>query len=280
MKKISITLTRYNEQNELVAPCIKMLSKQKNIKAVVYFLDQKNDKDMMNLCKKLSNSNVKILYRNIPAKSLSYARNEGIRLCRTDVLLFIDCDAIPKINWAYELSKTFDVDKKIAIVGGKSVPKWLKKPRWYNKSNIAMEVYSLIDLSNKTIPTNKIVGVNFGLKKSLLGKEACFDENLGRRPGSLLGGEESDLCRRTLSKKLKVFYTPDAVVEHQIQLDRMSLYWLMRRFYYGGLGKAIMGGKPQTYCKKRNVYDKVLLPIIAVPYILGYNQGRKLKNEK
>lgn len=277
MNKITITLTRYRESNDLINPCLKMLAKQKKIKAEIYFLDQKYDKNTKKLCKNISSKNIKFLYKVIPDKSLSYARNEGIKLAKTDIILFIDCDAIPMKDWAFELAKIFKIDNKIAVVGGKSIPKWIKNPSWYHKSNIAMDVYSLIDISNKVTPTEKIVGVNFAINKKHLGNEAMFNVNLGRRPGSLLGGEETDFCRRILKKGFKIYYTPYAVVKHQIQKDRMTLYWLIKRFYYGGLGKAMIGGAPKTYSSKRNIYDIFLMAIIIVPYVIGYLKGR-IKN--
>ncbi|MFH1289774.1 MAG: glycosyltransferase family 2 protein, partial [Nanoarchaeota archaeon] len=157
MKKVSITLTRYNEENDLVRPCLLALSKQKFVGAEVYFFDQKEDRRMKEFCSKISNKNIRLVYKKIPAKSLSHARNIGIKTSKTDIVLFIDCDAIPDKKWAFNLAKVFELDKRIAIVGGRSNPKWLKKPRWFHNSNIAREVYSLIDLSEKIIETSRIV---------------------------------------------------------------------------------------------------------------------------
>jgi len=280
MKNISVILTRYNESNKLIIPCLKKLAKQKNIRVDIFFLDQKSDNQIKKLCNGLSNQDIKIFYKKIPIISLSYARNYGIKLAKTDKILFIDCDAIPDKNWAYELLKIFDINEKIAIVGGKSEPLWLKKPKWYHKSNIIREIYSLIDLSNEPIKTMKIVGVNFGINKKLLKEESYFNENLGRRPGSLLGGEESDLCKRSINKGFLIYYTPQAIVKHQIQIDRMSLKWILRRFYYGGVGKAIIGGLPKTYSKKRNIYDKLIFPLIVIPYFIGYLNGKIKKYRK
>ncbi|MAG50584.1 hypothetical protein CL621_03005 [archaeon] len=276
-KKISVVLTRYNESNKLINPCLIALSKQKKIIATVYFLDQKKNRETKELCEGLTSTNIKIVYKNIPAKPLSYARNLGINLAKTELVLFIDCDAIPTQNWAFELAQAFEVNKKIAIAGGKSVAKWLVKPKWYHKSNILMDMYSTIDLGNGVKETEKIVGVNFGLNKGLLKNGAFFDENLGRRPGSLMSGEESDLCSRSEKKGFLTFYTGRAIVKHQIQKDRMQFSWVLRRFYYAGCEKAILGGIPKTYNTKRNIYDRLLLPVIVIPYLMGFLRS-KIKN--
>jgi GT2 family glycosyltransferase len=280
MKKITIIITRYNESNILVNSCLNAISKQEGIKIITYFLDQKNDEKIKSLCKELSNNKVKIIYKNIPVKSLSYARNIGINLSKTKIVLFTDADAIPNKEWAYELFKIFIKDDKIAIVGGMAIPKWAIKPKWYHKSNTLMDKYSIFDLGRNIKETEEIVGVNFGLNKNLLTKETFFDENLGRRPGSLLGGEESDLCKRAKKIGFKVFYNGKAIVQHQIQEDRMNLLWVIKRFYYAGYGKAIVGGMPKTYSSKRNIYDRLILIIIFLPYLIGFLRGKLSKLNK
>ncbi len=277
---VTITLTRYNEANELIHPCIEGLAQQKNVRATVYFLDQTFDAATKKLCANLSTKNITIHYKKISDKSLSNARNIGIKLAKTDLVLFIDSDAIPEPNWAYELANTYRANPKAAIVGGKSVAKWLCKPKWYHKSNILMDMYSTIDLGATTLETSRIVGVNFSLNKKLLKQEAFFDENLGRRPGSLMSGEESDLCARSEKKGFTTYYTGKATVHHQIQTDRMRLAWVFRRYWYAGKERAMVGGTPQTYTNKRNMYDRLLLPLVAIPYVFGFisnklNHGTK-----
>ena len=142
-----------------------------------------------------------------------------------------------------------------------------------------MDIYSIFNLGKNTKETDRIVGVNFGLNKKLLKKQAFFDETLGRRPGTLFGDEESDLCKRSREKDFKVFYNGKSIVEHQIQENRMNLIWVMRRFYYGGYGKAILGGAPKTYTNKRNIYDKLVLIVVVIPYIVGFLRS-KIKNAK
>ena len=190
-------------------------------------------------------------------------------------MLFTDSDAIPESNWAYELSRIYALDKKIAIVGGKSFPKWLKKPRWYHKSNIVLELYSLVNLSEKVISTVKVVGVNFSLSKKRLGNLTTFKENLGRKDGKLLGGEETDMCSKAKDKDLLVYFNPKAAVAHQIPTERISFSWVIKRMYFGGYSRALRGGRPSTFHKKRNIWDRIILPILAIPYTLGYWKGKR-----
>jgi GT2 family glycosyltransferase len=276
MKKITIILTRYNESNKLIIPGLKKLSTQEKIKGTVLFLDQKKDVEIKKLCKKLSNQFIKFIYKNISKKSLSHARNIGIKLAKTEIVLFLDSDAIPEKDWAIELIKGLN-SPNTAIVGSKSSPLWKTSPKWYNKTGPALEVYSIFNPSNNSKEVNRIVGVGFGINKKLLGTNSYFNENLGRRPGSLLGGEETELCNRAREKGLKIYYISSSKVKHQIQQDRMGFNWLMNRFFYGGIGKAYIKGTPEIQSKQYSLKDKIFILIISPAYIAGYIYGR-LKN--
>jgi GT2 family glycosyltransferase len=279
LKSCTIVVTRYGETNKLLNPCLNALSKQEKCECTILFLDQKIDKETEKICKELSTEKITFIYKNIPAISLVYARNFGINIAKTNLIFFIDADAIPNKDWAYELCKTFEIDPKIGIVGGKSDPLWLSKPKWYNKSNIARDVYSLLDLGNKTKETEKVIGVCFAIDKKRLGNLAKFDEKFSRKKGILISGDDTALCRKIRKQGLLVYYTPFAKVMHQIQKERISLKWLIKRFFYGGYSKAILGGLPKTYSTKRNVFDWLIIPIIAIPYILG-NLKARIENEK
>nr|MBA4405532.1 hypothetical protein [Nanoarchaeum sp.] len=276
MINATVVLTRYNESNKIITPCLSSLSNQKNINLEILFLDQTEDAIIKKLCKTLSNKNIKIKHHKIAAKSLSYARNIGINLSKTKLVLFIDSDAIPQEDWAFELVKSLEFEN-VGAVGSKSIPLWKSKPKWYNKTLPAKEVYSLFDLGNKTIKTKRVVGVGFGINKKIIDKESYFNEKLGRRPGSLLGGEETDLCNRIRKIGLDIYYVPSSVVQHQIQTNRMGLGWLINRFFYGGIGKAYVGGTPEVKSKKYNMQDKIFVLIISLPYLVGYLYGRLKK---
>jgi GT2 family glycosyltransferase len=276
----TVILTRYDEVDSLIIPCLISLSKQINVSLTIYFLDQKKDNKVKRICKKLSSKKIMYIYKSIPAKSLSYARNIGIKLAKTSIVMFTDLDAIQDKNWAYELLKTYKVDKKIAVVGGRSIAKWMSKSHWYHKSNIIMEFYSIINLSDKVINTSKVIGVNYSLNKNLLKKLALFREDLGRKNGMLLGGEETDLCKTVIENGYYVYYTPNAIVEHQIYMERSSIFWILKRAYYGGVSRAARGGKPQPMVKRRNIYDFFACMLIAFPYIIGLIYGLTIKNEK
>lgn len=274
MKKATVVVTRYNESDKIVSACLKCLAEQNNVELQILFLDQKESSTIKAECKFLSKSQNKIFYKKIPAKSLSFARNLGIQLAKEEIVLFTDSDALPDKNWASEIIDTYSKDKKIGIVGGKVIPYFENKPKWYSRAKFAMEMYSIINLPRDIGEVEKVVGVNFSLNKKRLGDMAIFLENLGRKNGKLLGGEETDLCQKIIEKRFKVYYNSNALVKHFIPKERNSLIWLTRRAYWGGYSRAIRGGKPKRFDSTKTKYDNLFIPIILPFYAAGYFKGK------
>jgi glucosyl-dolichyl phosphate glucuronosyltransferase len=274
--EITVSITRYSETDSIVEQCLTSLGKQKRVKANVLFLDQKESKYIKYLVENFKSDSIGIEYINIATKSLSYARNLGIKNSSTRYVAFCDSDCILNENWLDEILNVFK-NNHAAIVGTKILPKWEGKLRWFNKSKIANEFYSLIDISESLCEIPKVVGASFAIDKLLIKEDAYFDENLGRRPGKFLGGEETDLCQRIKERNLKVFYTPNTFAYHIISRERTTWSWFIKRSYFGGYSRALRGGKTEPFNKKRDTLDKLVTVSILPFYMLGYFKG-KLEN--
>lgn len=273
---ISITLTRYAEPNWLLFQTLDSLAEQKDVNATVLFLDQKECQETAEYCTKLSNEIIQFNYLNIPAKSLSFARNEAIRLCNTDLLLYIDTDAIADPLWAKHLSGILRQDG-VGIGGGKIIPKWHKKPSFIQKSQTVLDQYSMLDLGDSEVDVHRIVGANFGLNVKRLGDIAIFDENLGRRDGKLYSGEETKLCADAIGKGLTIRYIGAAMVEHQVLPERIEFSWIATRMYYQGLSSAKRGGPPAPSNKgKYTIWDYLALSMLAPFYLYGFYKGKQV----
>jgi hypothetical protein len=272
---ISITLTRYAEPNWLLFQTLDSLALQQDIQAIVLMLDQQECKETAEYCSKLTTSKIEFKYVSIPAKSLSFARNEAIRMCTTYLLLYIDTDAIADPYWAKHLSSIL-IQNNVGIGGGKIIPKWHKPPSFIQKSQTILDQYSMLDLGDSEIDVHRIVGANFGLNINRLGNIAIFDENLGRRDGKLYSGEETKLCADATAMGLIIRYTGSAVVEHQVLPERIKFRWIATRMYYQGLSSAKRGGPPAPSNKgKYTVWDYLALSMLAPFYLYGFYKGKQ-----
>jgi glucosyl-dolichyl phosphate glucuronosyltransferase len=275
---ITIALTRYKEPDWLLSLTLESLAQQREVIAKVLVLDQSFQKKTKDFCDRLCSKKIVFEYQVISSRGVSYSRNVAISLCQTDILLLTDPDIVLAPEWAYCLSQTL-INKKCTIVGGKIIPRWHKIPRWYMKSNIMSDQYSLIDLGQGEKETDRIIGGSMGIHIKQMGKQAYFDENLGRKNGTLLGGVDAEFCERAIQNGFKVYYTGRTIVQHQILESRMNLIWISRKFYYSGFSRAIRGGRPSAMNKKRGTVDYIVLGVFAPFYIIGLLLGL-LKKKK
>lgn len=191
MINITIALTRYQEPDELVRKCLLSIAAQKNVQVRVCFLDQSFHQQTKNVCEKLSSEKIIFEYHLIPAQGCAYARNIAIGLCQTDTLLWTDPDMVHSPDWGWNLACALR-DHASEIVGGKILPLWHTRPRWYMTTNVMADHYSLIDLGEDTRITDRIIGGSMGPGDARR-KTACHEseKNVCRLPG--FGGLHSIL---------------------------------------------------------------------------------------
>lgn len=273
----TITLTRHRESNELIFKTLAGLANQQDVRASILFLDQSPDDETAKFCNDHNSDNITFDYRPLESVSLSHARNIAIEACKTDTLLFIDADAIARFDWANKLAEALHLDG-VGVVGGRIFLVWYKKPLLITRARVVHEQYSMLDHGAGMMPVTKIVGASFGINIDRMGEEAAFDEKLGRREGMLLGGEETDLCLRAIRAGLSVIYQGNAVVDHQVLPDRITYHWIFRRLYYTGVNRAMLGGAPSP-THGMAVWDYVFMPIVLVPYTLGYLKGLGMRGK-
>jgi GT2 family glycosyltransferase len=267
----TITLTRYAEPNWLFLETLISIKAQLNRGLQVLVLDQQESPEIREFCHQNTTNSIHFKYLVIPAKSLSYARNEAIRLCKTDLLFYIDTDAVAEPNWACELIAAMN-KQGAAIAGGKIVPKWHKTPGFLQRSRLILEQYSMLNLGDEVIAVKKVIGASFAINIKLLESLAHFDEELGRQNGKLLGGEETQMCADAIQKNLIVIYVGAAVVHHQVMPERVAFTWIAKRMYYGGYSRALRGGKPDpnNAANKFTQWDYMALTLLLPFYIAGY----------
>lgn len=167
---------------------------------------------------------------------LSNARNRAIAEARGDYVLFIDDDETPDPDWLCAYERLIRAHQPDAF-GGRQVvlfedarPAWLKDELlgFLGELNRADEVKPLTD------PDTPFYGGNFGIRKAVCEKVGLFDAMLGRKGRDNTGGEEVDFYRRLLAAGFKVWWTPEAVIHHRIQAEKLSRGYFLDLHYRMG----------------------------------------------
>jgi glycosyltransferase involved in cell wall biosynthesis len=170
-------------------------------------------------------------YTSEPIPGLSRARNRGLTESDTDIVAFLDDDAVPATDWLGILMEPFADEKTAASTGRVVTP----------DSNGSGQLESPRILSNQDPHWFEIatfggmgLGSNVALRKSACIAPAMFDVRLGRGAPFKIG-EESYAIARLLSDGYTAAYLPSAVVFHpplsrdtiENEAQNSITYWLL-----------------------------------------------------
>ena len=160
---------------------------------------------------KYENKSGIIKYVHIKERSVTNARNVGIKKSKGDIILFLDDDIIPDNDLIFHHVKGHK-DKNIGCVAGSVI----EDPDIITNSNIAG---CTITISGRGLMNFKsknrqyiyaATGGNMSLSKEAIKKTGFFD--LRFRGSHQL--EETDYCYRLRKKGYSILYEPEALVEH------------------------------------------------------------------
>ncbi|MFX0135406.1 MAG: glycosyltransferase [Candidatus Hodarchaeota archaeon] len=161
---------------------------------------------------------------------LSASRNIGVKASNSDIIAFIDDDAIASKNWIKNILKTFK--NNIGIAGGPVLPLYLTTtPKWWDEKKFGL----CIGIDDETI-----IGCNLIIKKSVFQDIGYFNINLGRKYGKLISGEENEFIERAIKLGIKILFNPQIIVYHKVYPHRLTIKYLIERVFWQGKSDFIM----------------------------------------
>jgi glycosyltransferase involved in cell wall biosynthesis len=185
----------------------------------------------------------------------SYALNAGIRHARGEILAFTDDDVTVDPHWVAQIYETFQ-QFDCAGVAGRIVALWTcQQPSWIDLDGpYRHEAYGgIVRFEKGDVPCElncTAAGANFAFRKAMFEKYGLFRLDLSgnhadsRRTGDLLGGEDTEFCRRLLNAGEKLMYAPAAVVHHPVEHYRLNKQYLRAFAFNYGRYTVRLGGIP------------------------------------
>lgn len=185
-----------------------------------------------------------------PGKSRAIAR--AVTVASGDVLAFTDDDVNVDSEWLDAMRAAMS-DDAVALAGGPVVPRWEgAPPRWlrirlrsdkaderrrdvrYGRlaSPLGLLHYgpAAIDLGPRTV-----LGANMAVRRSAFLCVGGFAGHLGKLRGTLLSGEDRELCRLVQAAGMRAVYYPGALVHHFVPANRMRLRYYLSWFFWSGI---------------------------------------------
>lgn len=154
-----------------------------------------------------------------PLKGLSRARNRGARSCTTEIVAFIDDDAMPDPEWLTRLVTEFE-DPRVMAVTGRILPLRIQTTTEYDCALIGGSSDQRRVIDRETPYWFELAnfgglgdGGNMAFRRRAFEIWPGFDERLGR--GTTLDQcEEHHAFFSLLDRGYRVVYTPLGVVHH------------------------------------------------------------------
>ncbi len=174
---------------------------------------------------------------------LARARNAGVAVCGSDIVMFLDDDAIAEDEWVERLAAAIEVPGVLGA-SGHSEPLWSGSVSdWVPPEFMWMLGASYRGQPESRMPVRNVYGGCCGMRREIFTELGGYNPALGRGPHSHGGGEEAELCLRASARwpERIFYYEPAARIKHRVGEERVELRYLVRRAYDEGRMKGMVG---------------------------------------
>jgi GT2 family glycosyltransferase len=177
---------------------------------------------------------------NRKQKGLSGGKDTGVELTTTDIVAFLDDDAVAHPDWLRHFRDAY-TDDSIAGVGGTTLPRWeTARPRWFPEE--FDWVTGCTFTGRDPGPVRNLLGGNASFRREVFSVAGGFPSHIGRtstqrRP---LGCEETEFCIRVNQHRpdWTFVFEPKAVIWHRVPAERERFSYFRSRCFAEGLSKA------------------------------------------
>lgn len=267
--EISVVVCTRN-RSKLLRLCLDSLTCQTLPQCLfeVIIVDNGSTDDTRAVSEEYCNRNSNFHYEYEPTVGLSSARNTGLKCVHSNVVAYIDDDAVAAPEWLAILNSSFkSAPASVGIIAGKVDPLWQEPPPAWLKPSFwhLFSVLNLGDTPRLLTETEWFVGANMSIRRKLLTKVGGFNVALGRSGNSLLSNEELEMAERVRLLGSTIYYQPQAVVANLVPKERATKRWLRKRMYWQGVSFAKHQQESHTEVpKQRDLRLKQLLVTVLL----------------
>lgn len=211
----------------------------------VIVVDNASTDDTANAVSETRVPNMAARYVQEPRAGQCYARNTGIAQARGQTIIFTDDDVEPCAVWLEALCSPIVAGEADAVAGVVVLAPELVRP-WMTPMHRSWLAGTEPDAG----ATPRMVGANMAFSRRVLERVPYFDTELG--PGRLGFGDDTLFGRQLVLAGCRVVRSPEAVVKHHFDPDRLT-----RASF---LATAVKQGRTEAYLDRHWRHQEISLP--------------------
>ena len=226
-----------------------------------------------NVCKEFIANHPECLmyYYNETEQGSSPSRNKGARHAKGSLLIFMDDDAVAEKDFLKNAWKFHLANPNIQGFGGRIIARYIPaEPDWMSHYVSALVGnFDYAPTVTEFKPNRYPLESNMAVTKQAFDEIDGFDVALPGVKGTLrIGSEGKDLYFRLKEKGHRVFYVPDMIVHHVVEVSKLNYEYLYR--VASGIGR----GERQRIIEKgrRGYYSKLFEYIfkLCASFLIGF----------
>jgi glycosyltransferase involved in cell wall biosynthesis len=219
-----------------------------------------------------------LVIENEGKRGPSSSRNSGVIRTDSDIVAFLDDDAVAETHW---VEKTLELyaDPMIIASGGSAIPSWeVPAPAWFPPEFNWIVGCTFAGQPDRRAPIRNLFSVNMAVRREAFDAVGGFRDGIGRLGTIPIGCEETELCIRIgqhFPERI-ILYDPEIRVFHTVHAWRGTWRYFRRRCWGEGLSKAAIShfvGQSAALASEIS-YVKYVLPMAVLRQMIGAGRHR------
>lgn len=242
MMRASVIVCTHNRAGRLVAALRSAIEQDTDAAAFeIIIVDNASTDDTRDVAARLAD---RVRYIQEPRLGLANARNTGWQNANSQIIAYLDDDAIAEPDWLRAILRVFDRPARPGCAGGPVHPIWeAPRPPWLADELLsALTVLAWPGGAHAITDLDKqwLAGANLAVRRDVLEQVGGFAPGLDRSGARLLSSGDVFLQKQIADLGHVVWYEPDIAVRHTVPASRLTRAWFRERYWAQGLSDAMM----------------------------------------
>ena len=232
--KVSVIICSYNREAYIINALASLYNQTLDKKLFeVFVVDNNSTDNTATVCEAYlaTHSDANFYYITEVNQGASFARNNGAALSKSNILVFMDDDAVAYPDYLERTVAFFNANPGASALGGRIIPKYIpEEPKWM--SHFVSSLVGNFKYSDEAVqfaPGKYPLESNMAVLKKDFESVGGFNINLPGVKGTLrIGGEGKEFFLKLQKAGKKFFYDPLIIVDHVVEVKKLTREYMYR----------------------------------------------------